>query len=525
VSFEDLMQPSARLERLCDPPVSRLMHLIWQSRADLRRAFDLARPVGQRGLVRWYLANCLGRAGGPPEEPGGREPQRTGAEWRRPTRNLAGIARQVSRRLPQPWRRAGKQIALAVAAAHARFMPRLVRFRSGALPAVAKAGVQRARNVPGFNLIGHAFSELGLGQNLRFVAAALRSAALPYRVVEFSAGVPAARAAMASNSAVRRDNPYDINVFMMSPELLASACCVFGQEFFYRQCNVLYAFWELERWPEPWREWLDLFDEVWVPTRFVEDSVARVAKCPVIRISPCVSLPAPSAKGRADFGLPAGRFLFLTIVDAFSYLERKNPLAAVRAFKLAFPSTRQDVGMVIKVMNADSRDAHWRLLVEECAGDPRFVLINRVLAFEDMVALYRATDCYVSLHRSEGFGLCMAEAMLCGKPVVATRYSGNLDFTLPDNSCLVDVQMVPVLPGQYPFAQGQVWAEPDIAQAAECMRKLRDDTRAAELMGEQGRQWAMERLGPDRAGVAFSDILGHCGHRLDEAGARFGFRR
>ena len=500
------MRPAAQVRQLGATPVSRLMYMLWASRTDLRFAFDLESAKGQLGLVRWYRANCVRNA----LPRGGAQ----GSTLRIGLRAAVRHARQVVAALPAYAKRFmphGLRGFRAPAGVLMRGMIARLSARTamGATETPEQAAVAhcRAQGVAGFNLVGHALSELGLGQNLRYACAAVRYASLPYGVVEFSDGVPAQRNESLTTVALRRDNPYAINVLTMSPAQLPDAYCRFGQDFFSRPVNVLYAFWELSRWPDEWREWLDLFDEIWVPTRFVEDAVMQVAKSPVYRVAPCVELPAASGKGRAAFGLPDGRFIFLVVLDAYSYLERKNPLAAVRAFKRAFPQGRSDVAMVIKTMNVDPLGGYWRNLLAECAADPRILFLDRVLSFEDMVSLYAVTDCLVSLHRSEGFGLCIAEAMMCGKPVIATAYSGNLDFMAATNSCLVDAREVAVQPGQYPFGSDQVWADPDIDVAAAYMRELRDrDGWAAEL-GARAGAWAAVHLGARASSSAYLAAL------------------
>jgi glycosyltransferase involved in cell wall biosynthesis len=494
MSIESLLSPAPQVAQLAETPVSRIMHLLWQSRADLRWAFDLAHASGQRGLVRWYRAQC----------------EFHHAAACQPPRRRSGWAGRARNALPGALKRALRPFTVAAAGMVARRAARAgarQALRDTGTPCLA-AGVHGRASAPaGFNLVGHALSELGLGQNLRFAASAMRAGKLPHAVVEFSAGVPGLRNPAHHNEAIGHDNPYRINVFMMSPELLPAAYCALGEAFFRGRVNVLYAFWELEQWPAAWRDWLDLFDEVWVPTRFVDESVARAAVCPVYRVSPCVDLPQAAPKGRAELGLPAEPFLFFTSFDAYSYPERKNPLATVRAFRRAFALVRGDVGLVVKVMNASTRDLHWRQVVAECAADPRIILLDGVYAFADLVALYRATDCYVSLHRSEGFGLGMAEAMMCGKPVIATAYSGNLDFTLPGHALLVDAVSVPVVPGHYPHAAGQVWAEPDIERAAALMREVRDVAGHATALGKRAQAWASDHLSPQAVAPAFAAAL------------------
>jgi glycosyltransferase involved in cell wall biosynthesis len=178
-------------------------------------------------------------------------------------------------------------------------------------------------------------------------------------------------------------------------------------------------------------------------------------------------------------------FVFLTMFDFNSSAARKNPLAAIEAFKLAFPQGDERACLLLKSSNGDRSTAQLMRLVEASAGDARIIIRDDLIDRADLQALQRCCDAYLSLHRSEGFGLVMAETMLMGKPVIATAYSGNLEFMNSQNSCLVDYDLVQVEAGEYPMAEGQYWAAPHVHHAAEHMRALFGNRALCEKLGAQ----------------------------------------
>jgi glycosyltransferase involved in cell wall biosynthesis len=174
---------------------------------------------------------------------------------------------------------------------------------------------------------------------------------------------------------------------------------------------------------------------------------------------------------------------------------------------MAFPDRKSEVCLVLKVMYGDSDSAAWRRLLELIDGDPRVRIINRTMSRSEMLALLAVSDCFVSLHRSEGFGRGPAEAMYLGKPVIATNYSGNTDFTLADNSCLVDFTLIPVQEGQYPFHAGQQWADADVEQAAWYMQKLQADPAFSRDLGERGRAFIHDHFNARVIGAKYESRL------------------
>ena len=149
----------------------------------------------------------------------------------------------------------------------------------------------------------------------------------------------------------------------------------------------------------------------------------------------------------------------------------------------------------------------YRQLAEEASKDPRIILIDSVLRHEEVLGLMKVCDSFISLHRSEGIGLCIAQSMLLGKPVIATNYSGNTDFTLVNNSCLVEFKLVPVGVGEYQFYEGQVWAEPSVDHAADYMRRLVEDDGYRNVVATAGQAYIQAYHNPKVVGKIYQDRL------------------
>ena len=188
-----------------------------------------------------------------------------------------------------------------------------------------------------------------------------------------------------------------------------------------------------------------------------------------------VDLPRTDPQPRARFALRDGVFQFLLVFDWQSWPARKNPAGAIEAFRIAFPRGSEPVGLAIKMIGLEPWNSDFRAFKALADTDRRITLLAGTLDRQTLAALYRSCDAYVSLHRAEGFGRTIAEAMLTGKPVVATNWSGNTDFFDATTGCPVEFTLRPVESGEYPYADGQVWAEPDLGSAAEWLRWLAAD--------------------------------------------------
>jgi glycosyltransferase involved in cell wall biosynthesis len=258
-------------------------------------------------------------------------------------------------------------------------------------------------------------------------------------------------------------------------------------------------FWELSHYPDAWLPGLAAMDEIWAPSRFIAQSLRGRLGEKVIYMPVALELTSPVAPmSRARFDLPQTRFLFFFAFDFLSFIERKNPGAAIAAFREAFPR-RGQAGLVLKCINGALVPDKLARLREDFADDPDIFLIDDTLTRADTLALIASMDAVISLHRSEGLGLLIGEAMLLGRPVIATDYSASRDLLSSATGYPVKFKLVPVREGEYPFATGQVWAEPDLSHAAILMRELcSDPARAAPLV-----QRAQERM---RAQFSYKNV-------------------
>jgi glycosyltransferase involved in cell wall biosynthesis len=255
--------------------------------------------------------------------------------------------------------------------------------------------------------------------------------------------------------------------------------------------NIMYPFWELSKYPAIWAEKIQVFDEVWACSRFIRNTISEVFTKPVHHMPLPVKVELATFLGRRYFNLPEGAYLILFFFDFRSYIDRKNPDAVIRVLEeVAARRPQADIRVVIKVHGTESSPKAQKDFIDftgrvrQSSVNERIILINNLYSENEIKNLMRCCDCFISLHRSEGYGLGMAEAMYLGKPVIGTAYSGNMDFMDQENSCLVNYELIPVERGQYPFGEGQVWAEPDLEQAVYYIVKLLDDPDSGRRLGE-----------------------------------------
>ncbi len=266
-----------------------------------------------------------------------------------------------------------------------------------------------------------------------------------------------------------------------------------GRKFLTGRRIIGYWAWELPRMGPDWNRGLGQVHEIWVPSQFIADALPAKVNVPV-RIVPHPVRPPTATADRQRFGLPADAFIVLTAFDMGSTYVRKNPRAAITAFRQAFGDD-PDCLLVLKVGNAG--DAGWAMedLTQAMAGMRNVRLVQNTLSRDDMAALIASADTVLSLHRAEGFGLLLAEAMLSGVPVVATGWSGNLDFMTSDDSALIGYRLVAVSDPQGTYTVNDTtWAEADTEEAASWLLRLRDDPELRRSLGQRGRDAATQKL-------------------------------
>lgn len=335
----------------------------------------------------------------------------------------------------------------------------------------------------GVNLFGHFCYPSGLGEAAWQMRRGLEAAGVPIAPRDMPASV---HHDFLDRHGMRGPEVHPVSIYVLPPEHRLGeihARSMSHPREDSRRIAVWY--WELERAPDLWKQRARAFQEIWAPTRFIRDSFAASLDVPVRAMLPGVALAPFCPRPRSWFGLPENPFTVLFNFDMCSVMERKNPLALIRAFRQAFHHG-EDALLVLKVSRGNHDPEKLALLrAEEEKG--QIIIIDQVMTRSDATALMACCDAYASLHRSEGFGLTMAEAMLLGKPVVATNYSGNCDFMTKRSSYLVGYQKVVIARNLPQYPAGIAWAEPDEEEAAEHLRRIYDrptEGRSVALRGQ-----------------------------------------
>ncbi len=334
---------------------------------------------------------------------------------------------------------------------------------------------------PGVNLVGYLSSERGLGEAARQILAAIEASGVPTAAIDIPADAEALPAALRALPAA--GHPHDFNLFCVNADMQPALVAAAGARLFADRRSAGLWFWEVSTFPQSWFRSFDSLDEIWVATEYVAAVLAPVAPVPVRSVRlPIVPSP-PAAIGRAELGMPEG-FCFLFVFDYRSVFRRKNPLRLVRAFGEAF-APGKGPSLVIKSVSGDEFPVEREELRAAAAERPEIHLLEDTVSPAAKNAMIASCDCFVSLHRSEGLGLTMGEAMYFGRPVIATGYSGNLDFMTAENSFLVRHEMVPIGAGAAPYPAEGEWAEPDLAHAAALMRQVFEEPQRAAERGER----------------------------------------
>jgi glycosyltransferase involved in cell wall biosynthesis len=266
--------------------------------------------------------------------------------------------------------------------------------------------------------------------------------------------------------------------------------------------------WEFPRIPDLWLPSLRYLHEVWVPSELTREAVAAATDLPVHVVPHPLPPPAIAPNMRARLGLPADALIVLTVFHMGSAFTRKNPLAAIAAFRQAFDDAPDRI-LVIKLIDHGASPIARRELEQAIAGATNIRLVNVMLRPADMAGLIDASDIVLSLHRSEGFGLVPAEAMQLGKPVVATGWSGNMDFMNARNSAPVSYDLVPV---QDPYdgafiADSQLWADAHIDHAADWLRRLAAEPELRQRFGDNARADIARQLSPESFARTVANLL------------------
>jgi glycosyltransferase involved in cell wall biosynthesis len=500
-------------------PLPRLLLMVWESRADLRVNFDPATEDGRSALLYWFLFMGL-------EEYG-------------LCRN--DLPDYLLRGLFDADNRAVLPAAHRLICRHRPHLPKFdtqtragqsAYFRWFEEDGSKEAGIARlfapraATPVPGIPrtpapnrplilLTGRLNDPSGRGEDIRMTMRALAAQRVPFVTLDRDDGLLRDAAGLVLTDDILPSRI--VNIIHLNADSAYSDYQFLRRKGIGGAWQIGYWAWELAKFPTEFFAAFSFVDEVWAATTFASNAF-DIGYRPVKLMPMAVEIPRDlAAADRSHYRLPMFRFLFLFNFDFKSYLVRKNPAAVIAAFRRAFPQAREPVTLVIKTINSEDYPADWRKLLNLAGNDRRVILRNCRYTREEMSRLVSLCDCYVSLHRSEGFGRGPAEAMLQGKPVIATNYSGNTDYMRGNNSFPVDYRWVSVGEAEYPGASGQVWAEPDIAHAATQMRRVYEDRNWARRMGLRAKHSMATRYSPKQVGKRYLERLCELEPRLADA--------
>jgi glycosyltransferase involved in cell wall biosynthesis len=394
----------------------------------------------------------------------------------------------------------------------------------------------------GVNLIGYVQGQLGIGEDLRCTTSALAAAGVPTALLNFPPGQEIPQNDHSLTDQIQSQGPYAFNLFCLTAEEIARYLMERSEIQLQERYNIGYSPWELSRWPGPWLPLLGLVDELWASSQHTADAMqqgletphhAAAQPGPTLRTLPLTvtldleqPLPLTTAQRQAirhRYQLPLDSVIFTFSFDLNSSIHRKNPLLAMRAFQRAFPPEHPlaaRVALLIKTHWSKRPSAEWHRLKQQAAADPRLHILETTLPRTELLSLYAACDAFLSLHRAEGFGRGLAEALLLGLDVIATDYGGNCDFCTGPLAHPVRYELIPVANSHYPHHRGQSWAQASVAHAAERMqqvaqRRLSQGPPHTELVASY-----MERFDPVVCGARYRQRLEELWHQRDHLAER-----
>ena len=400
---------------------SNFVELAIRTREDLRSAFDLQTEEGQRGIEHWLINHGMRETG------------------------LGLLVNPAKNAWPD---------ADAVRGTH-RF---------------------------GVNLIGYAYGELGIGEDVRMAARSLLAAGVPFTIVNIEPGKSVRQNERSLEQWVSEVPEYMFNIVCLTALEHLRVYLERGRALFTGRYTIGYWPWELHVWPSKWVHCFSLADEVWASSKHIARAACEASDARVLVMPMAVAFNATRLdrlESRKKFSLPQHRTLFVFSFDGNSYTRRKNPAGIVKAFTEAFPTGEETVSLIIKCMRPDNENEEWRQILEVARRDSRLVVIDEMLSKEDVMELYGCCDCFVSLHRAEGFGRGIAEALTLNLDVIATGYGGNVEFCEAVDASLVGYELVRLAPDEYVEAENNYWAEPDLEAAADAMRSVASKRLAA----------------------------------------------
>ncbi|MEG2595897.1 MAG: glycosyltransferase [Ruthenibacterium sp.] len=361
----------------------------------------------------------------------------------------------------------------------------------------------------GINLCGFIQGDFGLGEAARLLAETLQVSGVPFTIIDYHGAKEHTYQNHTWDEKITNEFLYNTNLIVVNADGLADFVQNVAPEVLQNRYNIGFWYWELPEFPPAWTSALQFVDEVWTASDFTTESVRAITQKPVRTMPCCITQTAEVGLRRADFGLPDDVFVFLMMYDVRSFSARKNPQGAVDAFLKAFENNPK-VHLLIKANAPPDWDGDDALLASLAPHRNIHVLVE-TCSKERLNALICLCDAFVSLHRSEGFGLGPAEAMYWGKPAILTDWSGNKIYMREDNCCPVSYEIVEVDKDYGPYKKGCHWAEPNLDDAAEKMRRIVEDKEYYNQISKNGKSTIRMDFSPYAIGKQLLDRLTELG--------------
>lgn len=357
----------------------------------------------------------------------------------------------------------------------------------------------------GINIIGEYSGISGLGESVRLNTLALQSVGVETSLINY---IPWLKSDSDKKDTqftkFENATPHAINLININYNMFSEFMETIPADFLKGKYNIAQWAWEMQDPPDDVKQYFEFLDEIWVPSQFCADALSKISHLPIIKIPHPIHFELSNSTFVKPSNAPSNKFVFLTIFDYLSNIERKNTLAVIKAFNEAFNNDEKDVVLIVKTINSDENKKDKILISEALNKNPNIIIIDEKIPRGEILKLYQTCDVYISLHRSEGFGLTMAEAMYFGKPTIATAYSANIEFMNSFNSFLVDFILIP---DEGSLKKGSLWAEPNIQDAAEKMKFIHQNYALALVKGERAKNDIHEQLSLEKIGNRMKNRL------------------
>jgi glycosyltransferase involved in cell wall biosynthesis len=357
----------------------------------------------------------------------------------------------------------------------------------------------------GVNVFGFIGGEFGLGEAVRLIIKALNKAEIPVSLINYDIKTNH-RNEDSTFKDYSNDVIYPINLVLMGPSEGKKILAHYPEHFFKNKYNIFYLNWESEYIPQEYVDNLNFYDEIWVPAQYCKDILSNYCDLPVNVIPYPIEIEVDDKKDEeAESFYDKNSFNFFFMFDYNSTLERKNTLNLINAFEKAFGKTDKSVSLIIKTSKSTKFTKERELVESRISGFQNIKIVEKIYDKQTLYKIIRGCDAYVSLHRSEGFGLTMAEAMFFGKPVIATNYSGNLEFMNDENGFLVNFKKTKIDSSIINYDSNTVWSEPNIDHAAELMKQVKENSDIVKNKALKGQETMFNDFSVKRIGNLVDD--------------------